>query len=645
MVRILSNWQQLSTKIVGALLGFLLTALTAIGATLVLSWQLEGSAAAINETGSLRMHNYRLTMMLSRIVNEPSNDTIVKDTVQELDTIDATFQNLRRGDPQRPLYLPPTVTIHQEFDKVANHWHADMRPAVNAIVLAKGPAREQLWQRYLSQVDRFVGDIDKVVYLIERDSEQRTFWLRSSQLVLVAMALTGTVMMIYLMFLLIIRPVMRLQEGMQRMTKRDFGVRLPVESRDEFGQLAVGFNEMADRLARVYANLEDRVNTKTSALEAQNRELALLYDSAAFLQKPQPVEALCEGFFDRISFYFGVDGGAVRVLDTMHGNLHMVVHRGISEQLVRDEHCLKVGDCLCGEAVAKKRAVVHDLRTMDNMNMLQCHRDGFITVSVFHIHAHDQHIGFFNLHFRKPKTFTPREKALLETLGQLLGVAIENVRLATREREMAISEERNLVAQGLHDSIAQGLTFLNLQVQMLEESLGHGRIGEASDIVPALKAGVQESYEDVRELLLNFRTRLAEGDLVRSLQTTIDKFKRQTGIEVDFNVSGNGAPFPLEQQLHILFIVQEALSNIRKHSRATHAEIRIEDGQDFALNIRDNGVGFDAHTLLRKGDNHVGIHIMRERAQRINALFNIESAPGAGVTVTVLLTHEMRRAA
>jgi two-component system nitrate/nitrite sensor histidine kinase NarX len=144
---------------------------------------------------------------------------------------------------------------------------------------------------------------------------------------------------------------------------------------------------------------------------------------------------------------------------------------------------------------------------------------------------------------------------------------------------------------------------------------------------------------------LNFRTRLAEGDLVRSLQTTIDKFKRQTGIDVDFSVSGNGAPFPLEQQLHILFIVQEALSNIRKHSKATHAEIRIEDGQDFALTIRDNGVGFDADTLLRKGDNHVGIHIMRERAQRINALFNIESALGAGVTVTVLLTHEMRRAA
>lgn len=645
MVRILSNWQQLSTKIVGALLGFLLVALTAIGATLYLSWQLEGSAAAINETGSQRMHNYRLTMMLSRIVNETASDKVHIDTVREIQAIDATFANLRRGDPQRPLYLPPTATIHDEFDKVARRWEGDVRPAAEEILRLRGAAQQELWQRYLLQVDHFVGDIDRLVFLIERDSEQRTFWLRSSQLVLVAMALTGTVMMIYLMFLLIIRPVMRLQDGMQRMTQRDFTVRLPVESKDEFGQLALGFNEMADRLARVYANLEDRVSNKTSALADQNRELALLYDCAAFLQKPQPVEALCEGMFDRISMYFGVDGGSVRVLDPAHDNLHMVVHRGISEQLVRDEHCLKVGDCLCGEAVARNRSVVHDLRKMDKVSALQCHREGFITISVFHIHAHGQHIGFFNLHFRKPRTFTPREKALLETLGQLLGVAIENVRLATREREMAISEERNLVAQGLHDSIAQGLTFLNLQVQMLEESLRSGRLGEANDIVPALKAGVQESYEDVRELLLNFRSRLAEGDLLRSLQTTIDKFARQTGIAVDFRANGNGAPFPLEQQLHILFIVQEALSNIRKHAKATQAEVRIEDGQDFLLSIRDNGIGFDAQTLLQKGENHVGIHIMRERAQRINALFNIGSTPGAGTTVTVLLAHEMRRAA
>jgi two-component system nitrate/nitrite sensor histidine kinase NarX len=637
--------QRLSTKIVGALIGFLITALFAIGATLLLSWQLEGSSAAINEAGSLRMNSYRLAIMLSRMVDEPDQATTRAATLQQLRGIDATFARLQHGDPQRPLYLPPTADIRADFDQVSNRWKLGLKPLAEAVLQNKSVARQADWKNFQAQIDSFVSDVNSLVHLIEQDSEQRTFWLRSSQLVLVALALTGTVMMIYLMFLLIIQPVTRLQEGMQRMTEKDLGVRLAVESHDEFGQLTLGFNQMADRLEELYSSLENRVQQKTAELEDQNRELALLYDSAAFLQRPQPVEALCEGFLQRIGQHFQADGGSVRVLEPSRGNLHMVVHQGISSELAEAEHCLKVGDCLCGKAVAQKISVVHDLRRMDEAHKLQCHRDGFATVSIFHIHAHEQHLGFFNLHFRNPKTFSKHEMALLETLGQLLGVAIENIRLATRERAMAISEERNLVAQGLHDSIAQGLTFLNLQVQMLDESLQKGRMSEVTDIVPALQAGVKESYEDVRELLLNFRSRLVEGDLVSSLETTVDKFRRQTGIAARFVANGNGAPFPREQQLQIMFIVQEALSNIRKHAMANQVEIRVDDQQDFALSIHDNGIGFDAEVLMKKGESHVGINIMRERAQRIDASFDVKSEMARGTTVLLHLTREQRRAA
>jgi len=140
---------------------------------------------------------------------------------------------------------------------------------------------------------------------------------------------------------------------------------------------------------------------------------------------------------------------------------------------------------------------------MDGGHQLECHKEGFATVSIFHLYAQQQHLGFFNLHFRKTTVFTSAQTALLETLGQLLGTAIENQRLQVRERELAISEERNLVAQGLHDSIAQGLNFLNLQVQMLEQSLKQKRFDEVDSIVPALRAGVDESYQDVRELLVS----------------------------------------------------------------------------------------------------------------------------------------------
>jgi two-component system nitrate/nitrite sensor histidine kinase NarX len=623
---------KLSTTMVGALVAMLALGLVAIGATLFLSWQLEGSAAAINDTGSLRMHAYRLTLALDGAAGAARQDA-----AREVAAIDASIAQLQRGDPQRPLFLPPRADIQDQFRAIAGLWHGQLRPA--ALAQASSAAA------FRPRADAFAGRVDALVRLIEQDSELRTFWLRATQLALVAMALCGTVSFIYLMFMLVIAPVNRLQEGLARMKDKDFAVRLAVESGSEFGQLAVGFNAMADRLQALYGNLEQLVRIKTATLADQNRELALLYDSAAFLQCPQPLEALCDGFLQRISDYFGADGGSVRVLDAGHGNVHLVVHRGLSPELVEAERCLKVGDCLCGEAVVAKISVVHDLGKLDQAHEKQCHRDGFQTVSVFHIIAHEQHLGFFNLHFRATRTFGTREHALLETLGQLLGIAIENLRLAAREREMAISEERNLVAQGLHDSIAQGLNYLNLQVQMLDSSVRDGRVDQVAEIVPALRTGVQESYEDVRELLLNFRSRLAEDDLVTAIQGTADRFSRQTGVAVELKADVDGAPFPREQQLQLLFIVQEALSNVRKHALASRVEIRLEDGADFRLTIRDNGIGFDPKMLLEQGDSHVGVHIMRERAQRIDATFAVESAPGAGATVLLQLPRAQRRAA
>lgn len=637
-------WSRLSTRIVGSLLGFLAVTLAVIGATLYLSWQLEGSGAAINVAGSLRMSSVRLGLAVAGMADQEWGAAARADGARQLTQIDGTLDRLRRGEPERPLFLPPSGTIRSAFDGVAARWQQELRPRAAALLARQAVASPDI-RAFQHDADAFVADVSALVQAIEHDSETRTFWLRAAQLVLLVFATAGTICIVYLLFNLIITPVASLQAGMARMRERDFEVRLPAERGDEFGQLAQGFNQMADRLQGLYTNQEQTIGSKTAALEAQNRELALLYDSAAFLQKPQPAEAMCEGFLQRIGEYFGADGGTVRILDAGKGNLHMLVHHGLPANLVEDERCMKVGDCLCGEAVERRIAVVHDMRRIDRDMQLQCHREGFAAVAVFHIYAHRQHLGMFNLHFRRELALTDADRALLETLGQLLGTAIENLRLGAKEREMAISEERNLVAQGLHDSIAQGLNFLNLQVQMLEQSVRQQKYDDVGDIVPALRAGVQESYEDVRELLLNFRTRLAEESLAHSLETAIGKFERQTGIEAVLDADPDGAPFPREQQLQLLFIVQEALSNVRKHAGANRVDITLRDREDFTLAIRDDGAGFAPETLAGVGERHVGIHIMRERAQRIGATLDVQSAPGSGTTILLHLARAQRRAA
>ncbi|HZW21637.1 type IV pili methyl-accepting chemotaxis transducer N-terminal domain-containing protein, partial [Noviherbaspirillum sp.] len=224
----LPAWQRLSTKIVGLLLGFLSLALVAIGTTLVLSWQLEGSSAAINETGSLRMHSYHLNVLLGRAVNEHASLQTRSAVTGKLQAINDAFKRLQRGDPQRPLFLPPTARIQNSFKQVSARWHKTIQALAVDVIGDDPHVRTAAWRQFQGEVDSFVRDVDDLVKAIERDSEMRTFWLRAWQMALVALALSGTVAIIYLMFLLIVEPVERLRGGIEKMTEKDFSARLTV---------------------------------------------------------------------------------------------------------------------------------------------------------------------------------------------------------------------------------------------------------------------------------------------------------------------------------------------------------------------------------------------------------------------------------
>jgi two-component system nitrate/nitrite sensor histidine kinase NarX len=433
-----------------------------------------------------------------------------------------------------------------------------------------------------------------------------------------------------------------MQAGIARMSEDDLGVRLPIENEDEFGVLAQAFNHMADHVQSVHRTLEERVLAKTSKLQEQNQEVSTLYEIAGFLAGPHPIEELCQGFLRRIMHKMQADGGTVRILDSQSDNMHITVHEGISEKMIEEEHCIKKDDCLCGAATQQGIILVRDFRLLDQQKRYRCQEEGYVSLAVFQILTREQVIGSFSLHFTKERQVTSEERRLLEILGKNIGSAIENQRLIAREKEFAVSQERNLLAQGLHDSIAQGLNFLNLQVQMLEDALKRNDTEEISDIAPLLRAGVQESYEDVRELLLNFRTRLQDSNLESEMRNVVSKFQRQTGVHGQIEFVGNGAQLAPEQQLQVLFILQEALSNIRKHAQASEVHVRVDNGRDFMMTVHDNGQGFDVDTVHEKGESHVGLRIMVERAARLSAQFEILSKIGKGTTISLQLKREER---
>lgn len=624
----------LSLRIVASSLLALLVVLSMVCWTLWLSWQLEGAGAAINDTGSLRMRANRVGIELLQTVPGQAGRTRA-----ELLSQSDTLLYLQRGNPSRPLFLPDDPQIRAQMRRVQQTWRDTL------LVAAESALADGNNAAYLKALPVFVGEADQLVRMIEVDNSEKTTLLRLSQAVLLVIACIGTLAMIYLLFVWIITPISQLQDGLRRMRWREFGVRLPVESRDEFGVLARGFNRMADELEALYRDLGARVQKKTALLGAQNRELGALYDMAAFLNQPNDIDSICRGFLQRVIEQFNADGGSIRVIDPLGDKLHLVVSEGLSEALEEAEHCMKVDACFCGEATQQGVVVIQDFRKLPKPDEFQCSKDGFRGLAVFRIVTQDEVLGSFSLHFRDAHEVPAAEARLLETLGQTLGVALDNRRLSAKALQLAVVEERNLVAQGLHDSIAQGLNFLNLQVQMLDRAAASGKLEDVRDIVPQLRTGVEESYQDVRELLINFRAKLGHGELLAAVQDTIMRFRRQTGIEVELSGDEEGAPLPPEQQLQVLFIMQEALSNVRKHAAATCVKMEISNRRDFELLIRDNGQGYDPAEVAGRGENHVGLRIMQERALRLNAVLQVDSSPGAGTTVKLSLPRSERQSA
>ncbi|PKO31226.1 MAG: histidine kinase [Betaproteobacteria bacterium HGW-Betaproteobacteria-7] len=635
---------KLSRKIVGTLIVFLLVLTGSISLTLLISWQLEGVAAAINDAGSQRMRTYHLALLMTRTATsaEPAALELV---AGETRVFDQVLLHLERGDPVRPLASPRDAESRQLLLRVGQTWQQELRPLVEAFLAATPAERPAILARFDAELESFVGNINELVMAMERAYAEDTELLRTVQGLLLMFAVIGTVLVIRFLIRLVIRPVNVLTAGMQRMTGNDLGVRLPETSDDELGGLARGFNQMAGHLQSVYATLEERVDAKTRSLEQRNRELGILYEATSLLTEPVQLESLCQSFLDHIKSALGADAGAVRLYMPESQKLYLVTHEGLSDAFLERENVLNCGECLCGEVIQSGMPAVFDtVNPPRGMKLGSCIREGFATATAFSIVHGKQRLGVYNLYFRETHPLSAQERHLLETLGQHLGVAIENQRLKSREMELAVSEERNLLAQELHDSIAQGLAFLNIQVQLLQDSLRKGRQEEALQTAEQLREGVQESYDDVRELLVHFRSRMLQADLDSAITSALEKFEGQTGIATRFDQIGHGAPLNPADEIQIMHIIQEALSNIRKHARASNVQVTLRRNTAGAdIEVRDDGIGFDTENEPNvQSDRHVGLQIMRERAHRVGAECRIVSSIGEGSRVLLSLPKDSR---
>ncbi|RQO81894.1 type IV pili methyl-accepting chemotaxis transducer N-terminal domain-containing protein [Acidovorax sp. FJL06] len=610
----------LTTKLLAMGAGFLLVALVSIGLTLWVTWKLEGGAAAVNEAGRLRMNMLRMVLVLQA---EPQQ--AVQERARQFD---ASLELLRTGDPSRPLFVPWSEETRTRFDGIRVQWAV----ARTGWVSASPPDRAQT----LAQADAFVQQVDGFVDAIEVQIAGWTAALHLFQLFMMALAIVAAVTFMAVSYLLVINPVARLQQAQARLRQGELGTRLPVETDDEFGQLSAGFNLMAHALQTSHDDLEHKVREKTASVAVQNQRLAALYEVSALASTAGSLELLAQGFVQQIRRVAGADAAAVRWSNEANERYVLLAGDGLPRAMSDGEHCLHTGSCLCGQPQAQARTRVIPITPSTQVALPHCRDAGFETMVTIPVQMQQRLLGEVDLFFRTQVELTDELRDLLEAMTRHLASAMEGLRASALEREAAVAEERSLLARELHDSIAQSLAFLKIQTQLLRDAVARGDEAKRDRSMGELDVGVRECYADVRELLVHFRTRTSEEDIESALRATLSKFEHQTGVATTLGMVGHGLPLPSDLQIQVLHMVQEALSNVRKHSGATRVDLLVHRHPRWRFEVQDNGKGFEVASVP-PDSLHVGLGIMRERAQRIGAVVQVESAPGQGTRVCIEL--------
>lgn len=599
---------------------FLLLALLSSAATLWVSWQLDGGAAAVNEAGRMRMQSYRMALA----VGTGERSALAEQALE----FDRSLSLLRHGDTERPLFVPWDDTVRSRFETVEQDWTGfrarwiDVRPDVLHDLRA--------------ETVTFASHIDAWVTSIESHMAHWTAMLHLLQMSMLGIGLLGTAVLLFTGYLFVLEPVSQLKQAIEKIQAGDFDARVERVTSDEFGTLADGFNGMAEHLQTMYRHLERKVAEKTAQLQEKNERLESLYEVTALVAQATSLDQLAQGFAKSITRIARADGVAVRWSDQANQRYLMLAAHGLPNAMVDAELCIDKGDCHCGTTATETGLRVIPIQTMSQTSLQHCAKAGFETVVNIPVRLHERAMGEVDLFFYARVNPSPAERSLLEALTSQLASAMENLRLNALDREAAVAQERNLLARELHDSIAQSLAFLKIQVQLMRDAVQSGNPIEIKKVLEEIDTGVRESYGDVRELLLHFRTRTNTEDIEPALATTLRKFEHQSGLKASLTMQGQGMPLSPDLQIQVLHIVQEALSNVRKHARASQVWLDVQQQPAWRFEVRDDGVGFmpGADQL---DETHVGLRIMAERAQRIGADLAVISTPGHGSSIILTL--------
>ena len=653
-----------------AWVAILIIATLAVMSTLgsgALAWVARSDAEAINVAGSVGMATYRLNFQIARdfsddhpfspslhvgqnSVGDKTNEQSAKQdtldfanktTAEKIDILSRDMENrLEELQVYQLTSANRHVRINEQLKEIKEQWYQDLKPALLA----------QDKQGFYSVSSRYIEDVNDFVGELQYRNEQRQTWQQNLQIL--SLLLIAIIVLIGMRRLQksVLLPIQQLIKANNQFKRGQTQTRVSIKGYREFEVLGSSFNDMAGTIETYQRSLESEVQIKTQHLVKANQVLSLFYDFSKSLTTSQvslyQLDDLIADFrkaLPHLEFTLCIQNKYITNKNAI------VLHGKKMKELCKKLSCescgIKNGEHTKSYPIVHQQETFGELRVRPKSTLVM--NRSFVTDGDDNADNHSNITPEQRIQMTEAGSISPFVSAELDAQNDELIVALTNListalslrKQRQQEHQLILFEERSTIARELHDSLAQSLSYLKIQVSVLERHLKN--VGSEPVQAPVyqnieqIKIGLGSAYQQLRDLLVTFRLTIDNDNFDEALRDAASEFASKG----DFNMTVHNRIMTLNlsatEQIDLIQIAREALSNISRHAKAKNVEIQLayEDGDKYiVMSIIDDGVGMSGSVDQTQ---HHGLIIMKERAHNIGGEFIVTDNQPQGTIVTV----------
>ena len=373
---------------------------------------------------------------------------------------------------------------------------------------------------------------------------------------------------------------------------------------------------------------------ESSSFEWSSSSLTLLYRITSALSSAHEQKQVLHDFLVLLKQHFNARAGSIQLI-TDDGLMDLVSYFGITEEQANSIQHAPID----GHLFSFDTDVIDEIQIRQNELDIDTLPPKQLCIPVrFKI----QTLGVINLFVENEIDINEELAYLLLSLGAHLGEFFERNHIEKKNRLQLVKDERNIIANELHDSLAQTLASLRFQVRILDQALQPVGDFMAFKTIDSVEHALDEATTDLRELIAHCRVPIEQQGLVPAVKRAVEKFRKDTGIHILLQCDEQTLLLPSNMELNAYRIVQEALANVKKHANAYIVRVLLSRDNDgnIRILIENDGNGFDQSKIHSSEGDHLGLTIMKERARHLGGELKIESEPDEGTRVELRFRYK-----